>query len=247
MRANVVCVTLFAVGLSCTGASAADLPVKAPIPAPIYDWSGFYAGVNLGWGSADSDWTNTASTPATTFYDAVPGDWFSNRSAGAIGGGQFGYNFQNGPLVYGVEAMFDAAALKVTSPSLFGAGDDKFETKIDALFAFTGRVGYAWQNVLLYGKAGLAIGHVSLSVSDTVGPFTGSGSDDRWVVGPTVGAGLEYGFTPRLSLAVEYDYTHLNSASYELGGGVGSYLWDVAPHNVHVVTARLNYRFSLAR
>ena len=244
MRGSAVCVTLFALGLTSPSRLAADLPVKAPMVAPIYDWSGFYVGVNLGYGSADSHWTNTASTPGTTFYDAVPGNGFSNLSNGAIGGAQLGYNFQNGPLVYGVEAMFDASALKGSYTSTFGAGDDQFESKIKALFAFTGRVGYAWQNVLLYGKAGLAIGNVSLSVSDTVGPNTGTGSQSQWTVGPTVGAGLEYGITPRLSLALEYDYTHLNSASYELGGGVGSYAWDVE-QDIHVVTARLNYRFSL--
>jgi outer membrane immunogenic protein len=243
MRASAVCVTLFALGLISPSAFAADLPVKAPMIAPIYDWSGFYAGINLGYGSADSHWSNTASTPATTFYDAVPGNGFSNLSNGAIGGVQLGYNFQNGPLVYGVEAMFDGSTLKGSYTSTFGAGDDQFESKIKALFSFTGRVGYAWQNVLIYGKAGLAIGNVSLSVSDTVGPFTGAGSDSHWVVGPTVGGGVEYGLTPRLSLALEYDYTHLNSASYELGGGVGTYKWDVE-QDMHVVTARLNYRFS---
>lgn len=84
-------------------------------------------------------------------------------------------------------------------------------------------------------------------MSDNVGASTGSGSDSQWRTGPTVGLGIEYGITPNLSFAVEYDYIRLNSGSYQLGGSTGSYLWDIDTRNVNVVMAKLNYRFDWAR
>jgi outer membrane immunogenic protein len=236
------------VGLS-TSAGAADLPAKVPAVMPTYvsayNWSGFYIGGNFGYGNTDADWTNKESSPAATFFDAVPGDTFSHGMSGIMGGGQIGYNYQAGQWVFGIEAMLDAAAIKGSYDytSAFAAADDQFEARIDSLLTVTARLGYAWDNVLFYGKAGIATARIKASVTDDVPAFTGAGNDSQWRTGPTVGVGIEYGITRNLSLAVEYDYTHLGSGSYQLGGGAGSYVWDVDVRNISQVTGKLNYRF----
>jgi outer membrane immunogenic protein len=230
-----------------TSAGAADMPVKAlaamPAAMPAYPWSGLYAGANLGYGRADANWTNQESTPAATFFDAIPGDTLSNNMSGVIGGGQIGYNYQAGRWVLGIEAMFDASAIKGSQTSTFGAADDQFEARLKSLMLGTVRLGYAWDNVMAYGKAGIAAARINASVTDNVAPTTGSGSDSKWRSGPTVGLGIEYGITRNLSLAVEYDYIHLDSGSYQLGGSAGSYLWDLDVRNVSIVMGKLNYRF----
>lgn len=229
---------------------AADMPIKAPPVAVIsaYDWSGFYIGANIGGGRSTANYTNLDNT--TLFGDSVPGpppDIFNHSLSGAIGGGQIGYNIQRGRWVFGVEALIDAAAIKGNYTSIFGAADDQYETRITTLVLLTGRVGYAWDRLLVYGKGGLAAANIEASVSDSVGPSTGSGSASNWRYGPTVGLGIEYALLPNLSVAVEYDYLHLGGADYQLGDSTGSYLWNVEALDVSLLMAKLNYRFSLAR
>jgi outer membrane immunogenic protein len=230
-------------------AGSAELPVKAPAVAGMsaYNWSGVYVGANLGYGRASADWTNQESTPFATFFDLIPGDTFSNGMSGILGGGQLGYNYQTGRWVFGLEAMLDASAIKGNQISAFGAADDQFEASIKSMLLATGRLGYAWDNFLAYGKAGIAIANIGASVTDNVGPTTGAGSDSHWRSGPAVGLGIEYGLAPNLRFAIEYDYIRLSSASYQLGGGAGSYLWDVDIRNISQVVAKLNYRINWAR
>jgi opacity protein-like surface antigen len=123
-RISIICVTTFT--LTASGiASAADMAVKAPPPAPIYNWTGWYAGFNFGGGFGTS---NNATTTSTSVADGLaqffPGTTPSGSTAGAnagvaglnqsgpIGGVQFGYNFQLNPLfVFGFEADIQGAAI----------------------------------------------------------------------------------------------------------------------------------------
>lgn len=235
-----------AVGMGAVSQSsnAAELLRKAPAVVAAYDWSGFYVGANFGYGHANADWTNRGST--ALFADYLPGESFSHAMDGLIGGGQIGYNYQRGRWVFGVEAMFDVSAIsgKQLSSTLFGAGDDWFEARISALAVASGRLGYAWDNVLAYGKAGFAFANIRASVDDVAGVNTGSGSDSQWRSGPAFGLGVEYGVTPDLSIGIEFDYIRLDSGSYQLGGGAGSYLWDVDVSDICTAMVRLNYRFA---
>jgi outer membrane immunogenic protein len=107
-------------------ASAADLSRKAPAytppPPPPVSWTGFYAGINIGysWGDASTDITGSGT--ATTFDVSAPGflgfpssfafaDSNTARLHGVIGGGQIGYNYQLVPnWVLGIEADIQAAS-----------------------------------------------------------------------------------------------------------------------------------------
>jgi outer membrane immunogenic protein len=118
----------------------------------VYDWSGFYIGANGGWGSARNCWDLVA--PAGTFIGAEG----CHDATGGTAGGQVGYRWQAGTFVFGLEAQGNWADFKGSNGSLLPpAGLFTNETKIDAFGLFTGQVGYAWNNALLYVKGGAAV------------------------------------------------------------------------------------------
>ena len=168
-----------------------------PMIAAIYDWSGFYIGANGGWGSSHNCWDFT--TPAGAFVAAEG----CHDATGGVAGGQIGYRWQSGTWVFGLEAQGDWADLRGSNASLAFPGFTN-QSKIDAFGLFTGQIGYAANNVLFYVKGGAAVTDNKYNVY-TAGVLVGSTDDDtRW--GGTVGAGLEYGFAPNWSAAVEYDH-----------------------------------------
>ncbi|NPU15555.1 MULTISPECIES: outer membrane protein [Bradyrhizobium] len=212
-------------------ALAADLAArpytKAPPPvmAAIYDWSGFYIGVNGGGG-----WTHNT-------WDLVGGGREgSHDSSGGTVGGQVGYRWQMGQLVFGVEAQGNWADFSGDNVSaLFGTRN---RTKTDAFGLFTGQVGYAWNNVLLYAKGGAAVTSNTYTITNAAtGGFLASNDNTRW--GGVVGAGLEYGFAPNWSLGVEYDHLFMDRQTVSFGA-LGS---DSIKQDADIFTARLNYRF----
>jgi len=230
------CVILCAVlALAPTTSDAADV-----------NWSGFYAGVSGGYGWANSDWRNTATTPAATFFDYQPGQGTSFGVQGLFGGAHIGINAQNGRWVYGAEltALGSAIDGNFTSNVPSGAGDDQLKAELNARFLATARSGYAWGNWLAYAKGGYALAHIHLSVSDTTPPNTGFGSDSQWRGGPTLGIGFEQALTPNVSVAAEYNRLWLGSGTYQLGGGAGTYTWNVGIRDVDLVMAKLSYRFA---
>ena len=128
---------------------AADLPLKAPAAPAYYDWSGFSLGGNLG-----------AANGTTSFSDTIrplPSTFSSSNPASFIGGGQLGinYEFRSG-LVVGAEAMFDWLA---NAPTTFTASNLTAGTATGTInnrwiTMATGKVGFAWDRLLVYGKAG---------------------------------------------------------------------------------------------
>jgi outer membrane immunogenic protein len=245
MRSVLVAAIALAVANTFGVAHAADMPTKASTPAVFPQWSGFYVGGAIGGGWTDASWRNLNNS--TLFGDALPGDSFSHRMNGVLAGLQLGVNRQFGPWVLGLEAQIGAGNTSGNHASTFGAADDQFSTRIDALFLGTGRIGYAVDRWLSYVKGGYALARVKTSVGDVVGPSTGSGKADSWRSGPVVGAGIEYALSPNISAGIEYDYIRLDSAQYQLGGSAGSYLWQVDVSDVQLVMARLNFQIPLAQ
>ncbi len=150
------------VGLVAIGAAApavaADLAprtyTKAPPPmmAAIYDWSGFYVGLNGGGASSRECWT--ATSVAGRAAELREG---CHTATGGLVGGQIGYRWQAASWVFGVEAQGDWADLKGSNAELDGVIPYTNQTKVDAIGLFTGQVGYAWDSVLLYVKGGAAV------------------------------------------------------------------------------------------
>ena len=232
-------------------ASAADLAArpytKAPPPAvaPIYDWSGFYIGINGGGGSAHKCWDLINIGGVAVAPPIFVG---CHNATGGTVGGQIGYRWQTANWVFGVEAQGNWADFKGSNVNLIVAAVQN-ETKIDAFGLFTGQVGYAWNNVLLYVKGGAAV------VSDKYRGFdipTGltinNASETRW--GGAVGAGLEFGFAPNWSVGVEYNHLFMGHRDADFRG-VGNF--GIPPgtftgagrigQDVDIGLVRLNYRW----
>ena len=226
-------VGLVALGMAAP-AVAADMPVKAapPVPyiAPMYNWSGFYIGVNGGWGSSRNRYEWTGPGVFALAYGA-------DATGGTIGG-QIGYNWQAGSWVFGLEAQYNWADL---SKAYYGpAGTWSVGSKVDALGFFTGRIGYAANNALFYVKGGAAVANNDQWAAwNGVNFFTASNT--RW--GGTVGVGLEYGFSPNWSFGVEYMHAWLGNNDYAWVNN--NFAWNNlhVSQDIDVVTLRLNYRF----
>ena len=119
--------------------------------AAVYDWSGFYIGANGGWGSSRKCWDAVDGAGAFLANEGC------HDATGGTVGGQVGYRWQTGTWVFGVEAQGNWADFKGSNASLFASGIRNESRKIDAFGLFTGQVGYAVNNVLLYVKGGAAV------------------------------------------------------------------------------------------
>ena len=231
------------VGIAALGltvpASAADMAVKAPPPAPvvaIYNWSGFYIGANGGWGQSRNCWD---FTPIAT--GILTRDGCSTQSGGVVGG-QIGYRWQTNQFVFGVEGQGDWADLSRTRVStLFPLSAT---AKVDGIGLITAQLGWAWNAALLYVKGGAAVTGNRFDVCSTVSLLCASTSSTRW--GGTLGVGFEYGFTPNWSFGVEYDHLwmgHANNSFSVTSPVIATVLNDRIGQDVDMVTLRLNYRF----
>jgi outer membrane immunogenic protein len=218
-------------------AKAADLPM-APYPAAapaavverVYNWTGFYVGVNggFGWGSQD---------PLNIITDRF--DRFSHSISGGAFGGTLGAQIQAAHVVMGLEADLDWASISgssMTTATLAGAfigGPFNAKTSIDWESTVRARVGYAADNWLLYGTGGLALLGAKTTLTAAGGAavcggvFTNCTPINRQA-GLALGGGLEYGFTPNLSAKLEYLYITAVSLNVSSHGEI---------------RAGLNYRF----
>ena len=214
-------------------AVAADLAARPYTKAPamvaaIYDWSGFYIGINGGGGSAHTTW------------DIVGGAREGSHDAtGGTVGGQIGYRWQAGQWVFGVEGQGNWADFSGDNISAVFAARNR--TKIDSFGLISGQVGYAWNNVLVYVKGGAAVVGNKFDVRTAGGAFVASSDDTRW--GGTVGVGLEYGFAPNWSVGVEYNHIFLGGNDQTLTNGGVFVQTDHIKQDVDMGLVRLNYKF----
>jgi outer membrane immunogenic protein len=233
-------------------AVAADLAprpyVKAPPPmvAAIYDWSGFYVGINGGGASSRDCWTATSSNGAAITPNLSEG---CHNATGGLVGGQIGYRWQAASWVFGVEGQGDWADLKGSNPSLIALIPYTNQTKVDAIGLLTGQVGYAWNNVLLYVKGGAAVTDNKYTSFFPVGnvfaaagvPFNAA-TDTRW--GGTVGTGLEVSFAPNWSVGVEYDHLFMGNPNITFpASGIAVGRTDNIGQGIDMGTVHVNYRW----
>jgi outer membrane immunogenic protein len=227
-------------------ANAADLPARAPAPykapppiAQIYNWGGFYVGINGGGASSHNCYTITSVAGVAV----NPNSEGCHDATGGLAGGQIGYRWQMANWVFGVEAQGDWANLKGSNSSLTAIIPYTNQTKIDAIGLFTGQVGYAFSNVLLYVKGGAAVTDNKYNSFFTgTGVIFNSASETRW--GGAVGAGIEFGFAPNLSIALEYDHLFMGSNSVVFPvSAIAVTRTDTIKQDVDMGTVRINYTF----
>ena len=232
-------------------ALAADLPppmappprapaTYVPVPVPYYNWTGFYVGGNLGglWNSGG-------------YCDAV-GNCFSGSGSSFkfLGGAQVGLNWEFGPgVVIGVEGMFDflpdaSNTVNGTGPTLPAGTSVTLNNQW--LTTVTGKLGYAWDRVLVYGKGGGAwVGTSSPTINVGATSIGTNTSSSNW--GWTAGVGLEYAFWGGLSGRVEYDYiglTNMNvTTNSAIGGIAAGDTFTGSNRSIQLITVGLNYKF----
>ena len=222
---------------------------KAPVAAPAYSWTGLYVGGHVGGAWSNNDWffpsnsiNSVAQQPTGTPFQTVfpnspaglratqlsgyqgptlgPLDVSagSNSASGWLAGAQIGYNYQIKNWVLGVEGEVSWTSLKGSNKDPNYSNTNQTDT--DFVGVLSGRLGYAWDRLLVYGKAGGAWAHDKYSVLTNTTFSVGNGSPSPVTVtsgtmvdaatvnrfGYMLGAGVEYALTPQWSVRAEYQY-----------------------------------------
>jgi len=225
---------------------AADLPSrKAPaqfveVPVPVFNWTGLYLGLNagaaLGKDNSNNGYSAFGFSPANTpaSYYGYAGD--NNGTAQFVGGGQLGYNYQVGQIVFGAEADLQwlsnggrgngsIAAPSIIQPNAYAVVNGQGSTGTAYFGTVRARVGYAVDRALLYATGGWAYGNTGTRNTsiDYYAPLAtpglpsasysnsnGAGSRS----GYALGGGVEYAFTNNWTAKVEYLYVDLGGRKY---------------------------------
>ncbi len=262
--------------LGAVAAQAADLPTRKEAPAPVFvpppfTWTGFYIGLNAGgiWPSGSRNATLFAPAdfafPLTSYF---PGG-LGSQSAGFIGGGQAGYNWQTGAFVIGVETDFDGTTLSKsidhTGLPFAGVGvpgvllGDTLtlhaKTSLSWLGTTRARLGFVAtpdNRLLLYATGGVAYGggSTNFSMYDAITGSYWSGNPSSTRVGWTLGGGVEYAVTNNITIKGEYLYADLGSSNFTTVGNLASseffpgvYASGKVSYNASIFRAGVNYKF----
>ena len=226
---NRVYVATAALAIAVSGAQAADLPVISPplaaTPAPAVDWSGFYAGVHLGYGFGETD----VSVPAAPFFAQYDID-------GWLAGVQAGYNFQSGMWLFGVEADIAYSSID-GSMTVAGQPPVTIATEMDWLATIRARAGLHYDRWMPYLTGGVAFADVDHTVTAPV--FATSDT----LVGWTVGGGVEAMFNPSWTAKLEYLYVDLEDVDFTITPVGAGPITGTFDDDFHVIRAGLNYHF----
>ncbi|MEM9026863.1 MAG: outer membrane beta-barrel protein [Pseudomonadota bacterium] len=209
---------------------------------PSFSWSGHYAHVAVGAGWADSDWEQVRGKSFVS--DRYKGDVVSFELDGIVVNGTVGVMSQMGSIVHGVEVAFGYVDFDETELSGFGAKDDVFKIQVDFYTTLAYRLGYAWDRMQVYAKAGYAGANVETSIDDDAGWIRGSGDDEEWHHGYVLGAGVDYALTSRIILGVEYNYMDFGSKTHAKGlGRRRGTINDDVELEMHTVAGRVGVKF----
>lgn len=199
---------------------------KAPAYVPFFTWTGFYLGVNAGYGFGTSNWNAPAIGLTTGDFDI----------SGAVVGGTIGYNWQLGSTVLGVEGDIGWSGIKGSATCV---GLLTCETSNSWLGTARGRIGYAFDRFLPYITGGAAFGEIKGNASITGTPvFVDLVTKTQ--VGWTAGGGLEYGFGMNWTAKLEYLYVDLGSIECPAASCLTTVDIDF---RTHLVRGGLNYKF----
>ena len=231
-------------------AFAADmgLAMKAappPAPIPFVGWQGFYIGGHVGVARLNSSCTGTDADygyygSCTQYYGQAS---TVNSQTGAAAGVEVGYDWQSRYFVYGVAADWTWTNLKHTSNKNAAATSvtrSAFQSEVNWLASFRGRMGLAVDDTLVYVTGGLALGGIKDAniFCDSAG-CGNYGAVDKTAVGWVAGVGVEHKFTPNWSIKGEFLY-------YDLGSNSGSSNFDTTQNHATFTNEVLLGRLGVA-
>lgn len=235
------CIALCVAGLA--SAHAADFPAykpSSPAAPPAFRWTGCYIGAHAGGGVLFSDYNST-------------------NGGGAVAGGQLGCNYQIGQLVFGVEGegYWSGISSTFNQQQIFSGlfpSVSTFEAKATNEWDATAAIRFGFipvERLLVYGKAGAAVGHFTYRSSSIftspgfISVFTTSGHNT--FVGALVGVGGEYALSPNWTAKVEYNYINYLSDSVALTcTGCGA-LTTTLSADKHILKVGFNYLWTGVR
>jgi outer membrane immunogenic protein len=252
MRFKTLIASVALLALGTAAAGAADVGVQAPPPPlpPVFSWTGFYVGANIG-----GAWSNTRSTDSlflTNFNNN------NNNNGVFIGGGQIGGNYQIGSFVIGAEWDFDWTANNnnATGVVIPGVGNIVVTSNNRWITTAAFRFGWAIDHWLVYGKAGgvgwfrnndLTVTNLTTGVSITCGTFNTLRNCGSNTGGWLVGAGFEYAFTNNWTVKFEYNYLGLGNRIFVIPTTAPLLAGDTFTsnnRNVQMVKVGVNYLFN---
>ena len=214
-------------------ADMVDVPDLPHVPAAtdangFHDWSGAYVGATAGY-QIGSVFTRNAVGDFPGVTDL----------RGLLGGVNAGYNFQNGSMVYGLEADVNWSGF---SGNRICAGFPGVTCNyaIDLTASLKGRFGVSMDQLLVFGEGGLSAGHGESTISPVGAPLTGYAN--ATLVGLTVGVGAEYALSKSISLKAQYDYINWSERTSAVNSVSTGAPFTAFPAS-HTVKIGLNYKF----
>ena len=210
--------SLLAMGV--VSASAADLPARMPVKAPAYvapmafSWTGFYLGLNGGYGFGRGEFNGGGL--GSGGFDA----------GGGLFGATVGYNWQTGPLVFGLEGDIDWSGMRGSATC---GGITSCDVRNDYLATIRGRLGYAMDRWMPYITGGAAIGNVKTSIA-------AFGDTNNTKAGWTLGGGIEASLMGPWTAKVEYLHVDLGEADTAVAGTSAKFTSDI-------IRGGINYKF----
>ena len=234
-------------------AGAADMALKAaPLPAPVFSWTGWYAGLNVGGSFGKADDTTSYGAPPTLFSST------SSRLDGVIGGGQIGYNLQSGSWLFGLEADIQGSSERsmATTSAVVPAigcilapcgalGTLTDGEKLPWFGTARGRIGVvASPTWLFYVAGGLAFGEIKSNEAFTVGAASITNAFDTTRAGWTLGGGVEASLGSNWSAKLEYLYLDFGKfTDTYMGLGLVTPVTLSSHVTDNIVRVGLNYHF----
>lgn len=241
--------------LMATAAQADGVPSYSRAPAayaPAFTWSGIYVGLNLGYGTGDNDpvglrFDDPGNPPIGARIGSLVTDGF-------FAGGQLGFNIQLGLFVFGAEADVQGADLSAQfGPDVVGGalpGTFRGDSTIEYFGTLRGKVGLAFDRVLVYATGGYAWANVDYSVSG-FSPIGQNFSirENTMFSGFALGGGLEWAMTPHWSLKAEYLWINLGREDFTApvflaGVATGQTMTTAATPEIHTFRLGVNYRLT---
>jgi high affinity Mn2+ porin len=236
-------------------AGGADPDVGVPVNESTiagYDWTGPYVGAHVGYATGSSKWSATqgASPNLTGSLSFYKGFDFAKGTGSFFGGLQGGYNYSlPSHLVVGVEGdvSFPNTIRGNQTISSASIGEANYDETVQYFGTVRGRIGYAFNNWLVYGTSGLAWTYDQFTRAQLVGTPAGGtaipGTNEsslRWRTGWTVGAGVEVALAPNWSTKLEYLFTDFGITRVTFPAGAQRIASDL---DMHEVRLGVNYNF----
>ena len=201
---------------------AADLPSKMSAPAPavaiesscgVQKWSGFSAGINVGYVSQSLEPRVDPAYVAAGLTEDMRHD-----KKGMVGGVNLGYNFQNCGVVYGLDFNAYLSGAKGSSRGDFDYLGSPLildnRSKLFDLYTARARLGYAAGNLLFYVAGGVAVSHIHSKFTATYLGNSAYSSDKDRHVGWTAGIGMGYKINRNWSTNIEYSFFDLGLSKH---------------------------------